>query len=221
MKKWIFLVSLALMGCGAARPWVMPEDLTQGDIAQIIGDAANNNALGNLLRKAEIELLDSEEARMAELLRAALATGKLSDAETATAEYFLHDVCEKNAPGSLAADFRFATPEASENRLLSFRPGEQLLMLLYDPTCRHCSEVIAELSEMEGLPTVLAVCLESSPKLWEQTRDSLPANWIKAYDRSGIITEDLYSIRQLPSIYLLDGDRRVILKNPKLCQLRK
>lgn len=221
MKNRIFILATILTGCASARTWTVPSDLTQGNIKQIVAEATKSNALGDLLRHAETTLLDTDEQRMAELLRAALATGSLSQSQTATAEYFLHDVCEKNAPGTVATDFRFATPEASENRLLSFRPGEPLLMLLYDPNCAHCREVIAELSEIADLPTVLAVCIESSPKLWEQTRDDLPAEWIKAYDRSGILSEDLYSIRQFPSIYLLDGNRQVILKNPKLCQLRK
>lgn len=221
MKEWIFAVILLLGSCAAARPWSVPSDLSQGNVAQIVGEAAKNNALGDLLRRAEQTLLDTDETRMAELLRLALATGKLSEAESSTAEYFLHEVCEKNAPDSIAADFRFATPEVSENRLHTFRPGEPLLVLFYDPDCAHCREVIAELRNIDGLPTVLAVCIESTPKRWELSRDDLPAAWVKAYDRSGIIEEDLYSIRVMPSIYLLDGDRRVVMKNPQPCQLRK
>lgn len=217
----VAICGLILTGCGASRPWAVPEDLSQGDAVALVGEAAKHNSLTELMRKAENTLLDSDQPRMVQLLEAALATGKLSDAQTATAEYMLYDVCLKNAPDSIAADFRFATPESSENRLHTFRPGEELLVIFYDPNCRHCREVIGELSEFKNLPTVLAVCLESSPKLWEQTRDSLPEEWVKAYDRTDIIGEDLYVIRSMPSIYLLSGDRRVILKNPQVCQLRK
>lgn len=215
MKKWIIGMMIALTGCAAAKPPSVPADLTQGSVERLVGDAAANGTLGDLLRRGEMTLLDTDEPRMAEILRAALKTGKLSESETATAEWMLHDVCERNAPGTIAADFRFATPEASENRLHTFRPGEPLLLLLYDPDCRHCRDVIAELSDIESLPTVLAVCIEASPKRWEQSRDALPQKWIKAYDRSDILGEDLYVIRTLPSIYLLDGDRRVVLKNPR------
>lgn len=219
MKKWILIIAAILSGCSAARPWTVPTDLTKGSATQIVGDAAAHNALGDLLRRGEESLLDTDEPRMAEFLRAALKTGKLTDAETATAEWMLHDVCERNAVDSIAADFRFATPESSENRLLTFRPGETLLMLIYDPDCDHCRQVIAELYDMENLPTVLAVCIEASPSRWEKTRDALPENWVKAYDRSGILEEDLYIIRSMPSLYLLDGSRHVILKNPTLSRL--
>lgn len=222
MKEWIICICMGLAGCAATRPWAVPSDLTEGDPVKIVGEAANHNAMSELMRRAEETLLDSDEARMAEFLRAALQTGKLSDAEVATAEWMLHDVCERNAPGSPAADFSFVTSEqASEQTLHAFRRGEPLLVIFYDPDCDHCRKVIAELSDMSGLPTVLAVCIETSAKRWEQSRGALPESWIKAFDRSGILENDLYVIRTMPSIYLLDGDRNVILKNPQPCQLRK
>lgn len=220
MKKWMIMAAVALTGCAAARPWAVPADLTQGDARRIVADAAAHGALGRLLEHAESTVFDTDEARMAELLRAALATGKLSDSERSTAEWMLHDVCEVNAVDSIAADFRFATPEAAENRLLSFRPGEPLLLMFYDPDCRHCREVIAQLGEMSGLPQVLAVCIETSADRWEQTRDALPASWIRAYDRSEVLANDIYIIRSMPSVYLLDGNRRILLKNPSVDQLR-
>lgn len=214
------MVALALAGCAAARTWTVPADLTQGDARKIASDAAAHGALGRLLERAEATVFDNDEERMAELLRAALATGQLSDSERSTAEWMLHDVCEVNAVDSIAADFRFATPEASENRLHSFRSGEPLLLVFYDPDCRHCTEVIDRLREMSGLPQVLAVCVEAPAKRWEQTRDSLPESWIKAYDRSEVMANDIYIIRSMPSLYLLDGDRRVLLKNPSIDKLQ-
>lgn len=222
MKTWIFCgCAFVLAGCAASRPWTMPADLMQGDARKIVAEAAANGSLGRLMEHAESTVFNVDEERMAELLREALATGKLSESETATAEWMLHDVCEVNARGSIAADFRFATEEASENRLLTYRPGEPLLLLFYDPDCSHCREVIAELAAAEPgrLPQVLAVCIEASAKRWEQTRDALPKEWIRAYDRSDVLANDIYIIRSMPSIYLLDSDRRIELKNPTVSNL--
>ena len=222
--KLVFASALALMaatGCAAKRQWSVPADLSRGDATTLVGEAAKAGELGRLLEHAEATVFDVDEERMAELLRAALATGKLSDSQKATAEWMLHDVCEVNARGAVATDFRFATAEASENRLLTFAQGEPLLMLLYNPDCDHCRQVIKELSAMEGLPQVLAVCIEAPAKRWEATRGQLPAEWTAAYDRSGIMENDLYIIRQLPSIYLLSGDRRIELKNPAMSALKE
>jgi len=221
MKLWFFCAVAVLTGCAASRPWTLPADLSQGDAGAIVADAAAHGALGRLLAQAEFTVLDSDEERMAELLRAALASGKLSDSERSTAEWMLHDVCELNAPGSVAADFRFSTPSAADNSLLTFLPGEPLLLLLYDPDCSHCREVIAALGALPRLPRVLAVCVEASPGRWEQTRDALPAEWVRAYDRSEVLANDIYVVRALPSLYLLDGERRVVLKNPSVEKLAK
>ncbi|MDE6513717.1 MAG: hypothetical protein K2L05_05995 [Muribaculaceae bacterium] len=207
---------LLLAGCAAKKQWTVPSDLRQGDANAIVARAAEAGALDRLMEAAETTVFDVDEERMAELLRAALATGKLTDTQKATAEWMLHDVCEVNARGSIAADFRFATPEASENRLLDFAPGEPLLMLFYNPDCSHCRQVIGQLRQMENLPRVLAVCIETPAKRWEATRAELPESWVPAFDRSGVLENDIYIIRSMPSIYLLDADRRIELKNPSI-----
>ncbi len=210
-----------LIGCGANRQWTVPDNLHQGDAQTIVGRAADAGALDRLLEAAENTVFDVDEERMAELLRAALATGKLSDSQKATAEWMLHDVCEVNPRGAIAADFRFATPEASENTLLSFRPGEPLLVMFYNPDCGHCRETIDRLRNFRNLPQVLAVCIETPYKRWEATRTGLPENWIAAFDRDDVMANDIYMIRQMPSIYLLDGDRRIELKNPAISVLKE
>lgn len=219
MKKWLFLATLALSGCAASKQWTLPADLMQGDARKITAEAAAGGNLGKLLEHAEATVFDTDEERMAELLRAALATGKLSESERSTAEWMLHDVCEVNAVDSIAADFRFATVDKSENRLHGFMPGKPLLLMFYDPDCTHCRQVIEQLRAMDNLPDVLAVCIEASAKRWEQTRDALPEGWVKAYDRSGVLANDIYVIRSMPSLYLLDGDRRVVMKNPSIEKL--
>lgn len=207
---------MLLTGCAGSRSWTVPANLSHGEPAKVVADAANAGKLSALMEAAETQLLDSDEERMAEFLRAALATGKLTPSETETAEWMLHDVCERNAPGSAAADFRFGTPDISENTLLTYLPGKPLCVIFYDPDCDHCKKVIAKLAEGElaRLVDVLAVCVDSTPKRWEQTRDALPADWVKAFDRSEVTLNDIYMIRSLPSVYLLDADRNVVMKNP-------
>lgn len=210
-----------LIGCGATRQWTLPENLHEGDAKTIVGRAADAGALDRLLEAAEATVFDVDEERMAELLRAALETGKLSDAQKATAEWMLHDVCEVNPRGAIAADFRFATPEASENTLLTFRPGEPLLVIFYSPDCDHCRQTIDQLRNFKNLPRVLAVCIETPYKRWEATRPQLPENWTAAFDRSDVMANDIYIIRQMPSIYILDGNRRIELKNPAISVIKE
>lgn len=200
----LFLISLS--SCKAYRPAV------GCTVAEAVAQAAAKGKLADLLAEAEECYFASDEAVYGEYLTAALATGKLSEADAQKAEWMLDYYIRKNAVGTTAADFRFATPEQSECTLHSFMPGDTITMIIYDPDCAHCSEVIKELTPLRG--NVLAMCVESTPQRWEQTRQALPKGWIQAYDRTGILDQDLYSLHSLPSIYLLDGERKVILKNP-------
>lgn len=160
------------------------------------------------------------EALYALYLQAAIP--RLEGTDRQVAQWKLNDVCLRNAEGSPAANFEFALASGPQRvKLHKFMKGKPLLMLLYDPLCHHCQEVISALdnANVSSKLPVLAVCVESTPELWEESRTGLPQGWIAAFDRSAITETDLYMIRSLPSIYLLDGQRNVILKNPSLDRL--
>lgn len=215
MKNLAIIATIAIIAisCKSVEQAFLPATTaTPATPAEAVAQAAARGKLPALLEQAQEQYLPADEATFGEYLVAALATGKLSETDAQKAEWMLDYYVRKNAPGTIAADFRFATPEQSECTLHTFLPGEPLMMLLYDPDCDHCRDVIKQLSNLTG--NVLAVCVESTPQRWEQTRTALPESWIKAFDRTGILDQDIYSAYSLPSIYLLDGERKVLLKNP-------
>lgn len=219
MKKSFLLVlaagCLLLAGCAARRSaWSVPADLTQGAAERMVADAAAAGKLPDLLEAAETAVFPNDEERMAEILRAALATGALNETQTSTAEWMLHDVCEVNAPGTKAADFMFGTLTKASLTLHDYLPGKPLVLLFYDPDCDHCREVIEELSAIGSQIDVLAVDIAGNEKRWRQSVGLLPEDWTGAFDRSGILGNDTYVIRSMPSVYLLDAERTVVLKNP-------
>lgn len=99
--------------------------------------------------------------------------------------------------------------------------GEHLLLVFYDPTCFHCSEILAELHENSLLTnlihdktlTVLAVYTEGDRKLWEETKEAMPQDWIVGIDDSHIVDHELYNLKAMPTLYLFDAGKRVILKD--------
>ena len=46
-----------------------------------------------------------------------------------------------------------------------------------------------------------------------RTLDRLPSAWTAGFNNGTIYTRDLYVLRNLPALYLLDEARRVILKD--------
>ena len=55
---------------------------------------------------------------------------------------------------------------------------------------------------------------------WKAKAATYPKNWINGYDHNFTIREDLiYNVRAIPSLYLLDSSKRVILKDAPVEQV--
>lgn len=127
----------------------------------------------------------------------------------------------KNRPGTEAADFSYLTRSGKRARLRN-TPGETILLLFYDPDCSHCAEIIEALAAdsrlaeavEQGRTKVLMVYPDDDKALWKSTCARYPASWEVAMATDGTIAEQMaYVLRAMPSIYLLDRDKRVILKD--------
>ena len=82
----------------------------------------------------------------------------------------------------------------------------------------HENPLLAELVFKKEL-TVLAVYTEGDRKLWDETKEAMPQEWIVAIDDSRIVERESYSLPAMPVIYLLDAGKRVILKDAPLERL--
>ena len=91
----------------------------------------------------------------------------------------------------------------------------------YDPECPSCHDVMMEMlhdkllqQEVDaGNLTVLAIYTEGNLDVWKTTISELPKEWIVGTDREEIKQRCLYDLKAMPSLYLLDGDKKVILKD--------
>lgn len=134
----------------------------------------------------------------------------------------------KNRPGTTAADFKYLTREGVSTSLRATK-ANRLLIVFYDPACEHCAEILHSLREDSlltrltavGELKVLAVYTEGDRPLWNNTNATMPQSWTVAIDESGIVKNALYDIPAMPTLYLLDSRKRVLLKDPSLQALRK
>ena len=52
---------------------------------------------------------------------------------------------------------------------------------------------------------------------WLNYRHNIPASWINSYDKQlRLRDEELYDLKAIPSLYLLDSEKRVMLKDCNL-----
>ncbi len=131
------------------------------------------------------------------------------------------EVVRKNREGTPAADFAYETSDGQRHTLYG-TTGEYILLLFYDPTCEHCKETIDELRHdvyvslrtAGGRLRVLAVCVDTARESWLQHLAVVPENWTAGFDADGVIDSDeRYVLRAMPSLYLLDSDKKVLLKD--------
>ena len=91
-----------------------------------------------------------------------------------------------------------------------------------NPGCPMCREIIEEISssplinEMmeKGVVEVLAMYPDEDLVAWRDHIGDIPPSWINGYDSGMKITEARsYNLQAIPSLYLLDSEKRVIIKD--------
>lgn len=125
-----------------------------------------------------------------------------------------------NRPGTVANDFRFIDREGNKSTLHSLR-APRTMLIFYDPECPHCPDILHKIATDtdvnkdidKGALKVLAVYTEGKRDLWEKTKHDLPENWAVAYDLTGILDADLYDVPAMPTVYILDNDKTVLVKD--------
>ena len=133
----------------------------------------------------------------------------------------------KNRPGMVAADFGYVTASGRKGRLSQMK-GEYVLLMFYNPGCADCrrveeyikvSEVFAPLIA-SGRLAVLAVYPDKDLDLWREHLPEMPEKWTVGYDAGQTVTEkELYDLPAIPNLYLLDGQKKVLLKDAPVEQI--
>lgn len=130
-------------------------------------------------------------------------------------------ICRLNRPGSTAADFRFTDIKGRTATLHGIR-APYTLLFFSNPGCEACKSIIDLLQSEEwvgdliadGILAVVNVYIDDDLDAWKAYAATYPASWHSGYDPDYAIRSDLlYAVRAIPSLYLLDGEKRIILKD--------
>lgn len=130
----------------------------------------------------------------------------------------------KNRPGMTATDFTYITPTGEVSKMSRLK-AEFTLLFFYDPDCTNCKENERILSEVplvlnlqkEGRLRILAVYPDDNKKEWLLNASKMPEGWIIGWNKQGDIrSQQLYDIRATPTLYMLDKQKKVIVKDAPL-----
>ncbi len=136
-------------------------------------------------------------------------------AERERADYMAAQL-SKNNVGTMAADFSYTDRNGRHGSLYQTE-SELTLLFFYNPDCENCHRLLTAISQ-NGLPigtdrlTVLAVYGDNDTSLWQSSRQPIPDGWIDVIGPE-ITSNQLYYIPATPSLYLLDKDKHVLLKD--------
>lgn len=129
----------------------------------------------------------------------------------------------KNRPGMKAADFTYMDAQGRCRKMSSIR-APYTFLFFFDPDCSNCAKAEAVLAGIpflnelieKGKVVVLAVYSGSELDLWQKRLSHMPAGWKTVHDiDEEIILKQLYDLPAKPVYYLLDKDKRVILKDAR------
>ena len=134
---------------------------------------------------------------------------------------FQMEQLSKNRPGQIAVDFTYTLADGKQGRMHQIN-SNYLIIFFNNPGCAACrdiqygferSPVITQMQKT-GKLKILAMYVDNDIDAWMQYRINIPTQWINGYDKLFVINgENLYDLRAIPNLYLLDKDKRVILKD--------
>ncbi|MDR0333598.1 MAG: DUF5106 domain-containing protein [Dysgonamonadaceae bacterium] len=145
----------------------------------------------------------------------------VSDFATKTRAEFDLSMMLKNRIGTTAADFSYITADGVRGTLHGLN-RDFTIIYFHNPGCTACEEA-ANLMRIAptinhllnvGRIDILAVYADEDLDLWSEHRDQIFPRWINARDEPRIIKNRiLYDLRAIPSLYLLDRNKTVLLKD--------
>ena len=130
----------------------------------------------------------------------------------------------KNRPGMQAANINFTGVSGAKSQLTNVK-ADYILVVFYNFDCEDCnvlkkiieeSAVVKEMQKQRKL-AILAIYPGANMEGWKASSPQVPASWINGYDHDEeIAREGTYVLRSIPTLYLIDKEYRVIMKEPSV-----
>ena len=146
-------------------------------------------------------------------------------ADSVQKETYLYDlsVCSMNRIGAIANDFTYATNKGKKGTLHKIS-SEYTIILFSNPGCNACEQIIRYMSDpqmkiifAQTKTTVLNIYPDEDLAEWYEYMPIYPEEWINGYNPNAEIKiEKKFSLRAIPSLYLLDKEKKVIYKDAEI-----
>jgi hypothetical protein len=128
---------------------------------------------------------------------------------------------QQNIIGSSANDFTYTTPGGSVQRMYDIK-ANFLLLYFNNPECEACKEMKEALSQSTiinqklktGELKVLSIYMDADKENWRNHLKDYPKQWLQGIsDGETLRKSKIYDLSAIPTMYLLDKDKKVLLKD--------
>ena len=154
------------------------------------------------------------------VLRVRIASPFTDEATRERLRYRL-DILSQNRIGHKANNIRYTLFDGFEGTLYGIK-AEYTLVFINNPGCEMCRTVREEICASDllsgyiasGRLKVLAIYPDQDLDEWLRYRSEMPSTWINGYDRECVMrSEGTYNLTAIPSLYLLDSGKTVLVKD--------
>lgn len=127
----------------------------------------------------------------------------------------------KNRKGTKASDFEYLDISGKKGNLYSLNK-EYTILYFYNPDCTACKETSHYLTTAPsinhllsaGQLDILALYPDEDLTAWQKHKEEVPALWVNARDKKQKVKDGLlYDLKAIPTLYLLDRNKQVLLKD--------
>lgn len=134
---------------------------------------------------------------------------------------FIARMSSLNRVGTPATDFEFTDTKGRLRTLYSIK-ADYTLLIFGNPDCTACKNLTAAMSGdpkinnliSSGRLKVVDIYIDHEVDLWKSKVDEYPSVWVNGYDHKFSIRENLiYHVRAIPSMYLLDKSKTILMKD--------
>ncbi|WP_431420992.1 DUF5106 domain-containing protein [Bacteroides hominis] len=157
------------------------------------------------------------------VLEALTASPMLNETEKIRPQARL-ELAQKNRLGTKALNFTYTLDSGAKGTLYQF-PAEYTLLFINNPGCHACAEMIEGLKSSPVINgfiagkklKVLSLYPDEELDEWKKHRGDFAKEWTNGYDKELVIkNKNLYDLRAIPTLYLLDKNKIVLLKDATL-----
>lgn len=150
-----------------------------------------------------------------------LAESRFTSDDRRPGYVFESRMCALNMYGTAVPDFKFKDIRGRVHSLYGVK-AEYTMLFFSNPGCQACKDIIDEIASRpyiddmiaDGRLAIVNVYIDGEVDKWKDYAPVYPDNWLNGYDHDQLINGgQLYYVRAIPSLYLLDSGKRTIYKD--------